>query len=59
VRFAITELENCKLQIERTRTLLDEATLDHVKAKYQRSLTAWETRAETVERTITGRAGRA
>ncbi|MDF0541989.1 hypothetical protein PX699_06525 [Sphingobium sp. H39-3-25] len=55
----MTELENCKMQIDRMRALLDDATLDNVRDKYQRSLRAWEARAEIVERTLAGRAGRA
>lgn len=55
----MTELENCKLQIDKMRALLDNATLDNVRDKYLRSLQAWEARAAVVERTLAGRAGRA
>jgi phage baseplate assembly protein W len=40
------------------RSLLEDATLDNVREKYERSLRAWEGRAEVVERTIAARAGR-
>lgn len=47
----MTERDQCQRQIDEMNKLIDGEALENVRAKYERSLKAWEERMARIERT--------